>query len=1156
MSNDNDIVTLEVWTEGKTDRMHLKTAMRKLGIQLPVSFHESQESMGDDKLKKTCETFAKHKNTNPIVFIFDRDKENIIKDVSDPNNPYKSWGNNVYSFVIPEPNHRKGYTNISIEFYYSDEELLLTDSNSRRLYLTSEFIETSGKHKTNKLLSIGNKGILTKCTDKLAGKIIDSEVYGNSDSNVALSKANFADYISSDSPPFDCFDFSEFRSIFNILAQIVRDSTPIRSVYIPDFEVLFDQLTTKPPEQRLSVLFNTIKRLMALAMQVFIISTIRVYENAIINEPPEYRKKVRPIVAVLKEKFFTATLKTCYLLAEKCFYIVDTTAPPSLIQMKHCLEEDFLLDSLGQVLDDLNIIFPPRPGTAIQTNKAKIRRSLLKYVFPEITEYDGKSLIELEESAVQYLKDERIKVETWEQALQMLADQLQPVLSLPIELRTLKNSDERVGTYIVEKRTYHNGISSIEEIEISTGQAEEYQTNYSHLFLDAQWAVHLYPMLLIKDNSLFFYQRSRGIGYEYYSLASDRVHIEHTKKKFDLAVFKTGSTQEFFWTEAIPVTNPSNGIRANIPQEGLDEFVGRVRQKTQIREEILEIPNQNGIVYGPGGIGKTALMQQLTQELFMDTDPANRLFDNIVWVTAKANYYDYIFGTIEPRSAISKSLDHIITALLQFFEFENLEEYSTSEKKELLLEILLENRTLLIIDNFETIEEEEALRIVRFFAIDVKKHLRSRPDCFKVIITSRKQIPSGFHHLPLKGLEIRESRLLMRQLMARYRRERLTDSQEYELYEATQGIPIVLKHCFGQMFEFNKPLQTVLRELTNYHNEIVQFSYKEILQQLERRDQSGIQLKTLLLLESLNYPMTISQMAQVINTTEQALEKELPPLLDFQCLQATFIDGRERYKLNDDIRLFTKSLTQRHVDIVKQLRERVTNSLVEQGLEANEHERQLAQMFENYLAQGQLLDAADFINEQLQVLPSSILLNYHYARYLLQYRQEYEQAIERLEQIRELSGNRPKILALLVKCFMASAIPRYELAQIYVKELENYVDNDEELRMQIAEFYTDWSSHVKSQFETDPLNEQIRQRQYKELADKALALLEPVPGQARTDRYFYLCAQCHFNKWDYDKALQMIKKAIDKSEVPGVYERFKRHIVAKQDYYKYGRYGK
>ncbi len=370
---------VEVWTEGKTDWQHLKTAMGRLGLSLPIVFREYTEPMGDDRLLKRCQEFAERQDATPVVFIFDRDKTEIVQRVNDKNNSYKSWGNAVYSFAIPEPSHRKGYSNICIEFFYSDEELRTKDKDGRRLFLTSEFQSRSGKHKEDKNLSVGNRSILQNTTGVKDAKIVDTEIFDATDANIALSKAEFANAIFLGNEPFDCIDFSEFRLIFDILADIVKATRPTNTVYLPDLDSLFASIENFSASDQLYVLYHLILGISTLSLQVFAICTIRVYEDAFIHNEPQSTKKLKDIQRILRDSFYSPSLITLRNLAEKCYHLVKDSAPAPLVSMKACLHETFVLGPLGQVLEDLENIYPPKPGTSRALFKSRRRDDLLDF---------------------------------------------------------------------------------------------------------------------------------------------------------------------------------------------------------------------------------------------------------------------------------------------------------------------------------------------------------------------------------------------------------------------------------------------------------------------------------------------------------------------------------------------------------------------------------------------------------------------------------------------------------------------------------------------------------------------------------------------------------------------------------------------------------
>ncbi|MEM7065078.1 MAG: hypothetical protein AAF572_18205 [Cyanobacteria bacterium P01_B01_bin.77] len=293
-----------IWTEGKTDWQHLKAAMRALGLELNIRFNESSEDIGYDNLKKQCETAAKFNHNEAQIFIFDRDIPKILKDICHPDKEYKDWGNNVFSFAIPVPSHRKKHENLCIEFYYSDTELATFDANGRRLYTTSEFNEKSGKYKSNPEISIGNKGKLRGYSDEKRSKIVDQEIYNAADQNIALSKANFAENILNSVPPFNNFDFDEFRQIFDVVIEIINSLHSRNNIFVGNLTEFDTQMSEFTSGQKVVYTADKLIKTLKLFCTVFIATVIRHYENDILTETPNYKKKSNQL-----SRFFQKALK-------------------------------------------------------------------------------------------------------------------------------------------------------------------------------------------------------------------------------------------------------------------------------------------------------------------------------------------------------------------------------------------------------------------------------------------------------------------------------------------------------------------------------------------------------------------------------------------------------------------------------------------------------------------------------------------------------------------------------------------------------------------------------------------------------------------------------------------------------------------------------
>ena len=266
--NENTFEPLII-TEGQTDWMHLESAYRallqdsnnndlfsRLGNIKFYEFEGKQKSnkdsskeiqtltisdtgfgkegaslikaeMGDSALLTLCETLSKFNKGRIIIFIFDHDKEEVVNEVMNGNN-YKNWGNNVYSFAIPVPESRQKTPLISIEHYYSDDEIKTVQKigeNDYRLFIGNEFDEKgfflSDERRINLLYPKKNCG-----KDKI--NILDGncenivERRNGKSMNVSLSKYRFAWNILKNEPGFNNFDFSNFIKIFEMIRDIIE----------------------------------------------------------------------------------------------------------------------------------------------------------------------------------------------------------------------------------------------------------------------------------------------------------------------------------------------------------------------------------------------------------------------------------------------------------------------------------------------------------------------------------------------------------------------------------------------------------------------------------------------------------------------------------------------------------------------------------------------------------------------------------------------------------------------------------------------------------------------------------------------------------------------------------------------------------------------
>lgn len=236
-------------TEGSTDWKHLKAAFERLksdelhhDLFTDLSFdffeYEPAESsteakyklkMGNSVLCQLCENLSKLPQPIKYIFIADRDDETTNKKMSDPETKYKKWGNNVYSLILPVPKHRIKTPEISIEHYYTDDEIKteMIDPQSGvryRLYMGNEFDERGIANDIDRFCEKRNKCGKSSIAiiEGSSGEKVTS-INENNGINFALPKSRFAKMILEQQAPFNNFCFDSFIEIFEIIKDIITE---------------------------------------------------------------------------------------------------------------------------------------------------------------------------------------------------------------------------------------------------------------------------------------------------------------------------------------------------------------------------------------------------------------------------------------------------------------------------------------------------------------------------------------------------------------------------------------------------------------------------------------------------------------------------------------------------------------------------------------------------------------------------------------------------------------------------------------------------------------------------------------------------------------------------------------------------------------------
>lgn len=237
-----------VLTEGPTDWMHLKHAWKSLKSYYPdikdkLRFFEfypigkaptggEELQMSDAELVKMCESYAKMRQPSRMIFLADADNQNVTKALKSDGRLYRSWGNGVYSFILPNPGIRDGFADVCIEHYYTDDELRTPKTIGgipRRLFLTGEFNHVTGQTSDHAYFYENHRSV------KKRGKygIIEGDngnrviaLMGDSETtpNIALPKFEFASAVLNEEQGFASFDVEPFRKIFDVINAIANET--------------------------------------------------------------------------------------------------------------------------------------------------------------------------------------------------------------------------------------------------------------------------------------------------------------------------------------------------------------------------------------------------------------------------------------------------------------------------------------------------------------------------------------------------------------------------------------------------------------------------------------------------------------------------------------------------------------------------------------------------------------------------------------------------------------------------------------------------------------------------------------------------------------------------------------------------------------------
>lgn len=257
-------------------------------------------------------------------------------------------------------------------------------------------------------------------------------------------------------------------------------------------------------------------------------------------------------------------------------------------------------------------------------------------------------------------------------------------------------------------------------------------------------------------------------------------------------------------------------IYQNLPAREYNTFVGRQVELNRLMELLSYQHSAHLIsVDGIGGVGKTTLVleaayQCLTLSKSVDISPHIPTFEAIIFTSAKQNYLTSA-GLLQ-RLKRDSQLRDICRAIANTLERRDITHADPKDQLECTRECLSRQRTLLIVDNLESIEDKD----------NVLSFLYDLPATVKVVITTRDRalfVPIRLNSLPeTDSLQLIQNQSLEKGVI-------LSPAEAKELYQITSGIPAAIVYAIGQLAG-GYILKDVIAKITQATGDVAHFCFQ------------------------------------------------------------------------------------------------------------------------------------------------------------------------------------------------------------------------------------------------------------------------------------------------------------------------------------------
>lgn len=304
-----------------------------------------------------------------------------------------------------------------------------------------------------------------------------------------------------------------------------------------------------------------------------------------------------------------------------------------------------------------------------------------------------------------------------------------------------------------------------------------------------------------------------------------RLLLQKLLKESNLGSLMNEESSSAFSARALsppPSPQPSKRVLHNLPAPSCTAFIGRKEEVARLME--LLSPNHAAhliSIDGIGGVGKTTLAVEAAYRCLRASYGDGAFlsvpsFEAIIFTSAKESYLTP-FGVLKSL-APRRTLNDLFRQIARTLDDLDITGASFVEQVDLIKESLSHQRTLMIVDNLETVENQQ----------DVLAFLYELPPTVKTVITTREQIM--FVPVRLTSLPQLDALHLI-QYEAQEKGVTLSSEDSQALYKGTGGVPVAISYAIGQLAN-GFPIEEVLERMSQTTGDVARFCFESSVEPL------------------------------------------------------------------------------------------------------------------------------------------------------------------------------------------------------------------------------------------------------------------------------------------------------------------------------------